>query len=87
MTLPAAVIIGLAAQCAPNVAPATIAAIVQTESHGFELAIGVNGLARQPAPASSVERRASRRPSRLRAIMSARAIRSISASVRSTRGT
>ena len=51
MTLPAAVIMGLAAQCAPNVAPATIAAIVQTESRGFEPAIGVNGLARQPAPA------------------------------------
>src|SRR3546814_17734349 len=45
---------GLAAQCAPSVAPATIAAIVQTESRGFELAIGVNGLARQPAPATSV---------------------------------
>lgn len=54
MTLPAAVIMGLAAQCAPSVAPATIAAIVQTESRGFELAIGVNGLARQPARASSV---------------------------------
>jgi type IV secretion system protein VirB1 len=54
MSLPAAVIMGLAAQCAPNVAPATIAAIVQTESHGFELAIGVNGLDRQPAPATSV---------------------------------
>lgn len=54
MTLPAAVIMGLAAQCAPSVAPATIAAIVQTESRGFELAIGVNGLARQPAPATSV---------------------------------
>lgn len=54
MTLPAAVIMGLAAQCAPSVAPATIAAIVQTESQGFELAIGVNGLARQPAPAASV---------------------------------
>src|SRR3546814_20490439 len=54
MTLPAAVIMGLAAQCAPSGAPATIAAIVQTESRGFELAIGVNGLARQPAPATSV---------------------------------
>ncbi|NTS66396.1 lytic transglycosylase domain-containing protein [Sphingomonas sp. HHU CXW] len=54
MTLPAAVIMGLAAQCAPSVAPATIAAIVQTESRGFELAIGVNGIARQPAPATSV---------------------------------
>lgn len=46
MTLPAAVVMGLAAQCAPNVAPATIAAIVQTESRGNELAIGVNGLGR-----------------------------------------
>ena len=55
MTLPAAVVMGLAAQCAPNVAPATIAAIVQTESRGNELAIGVNGLGRQPLPASSVE--------------------------------
>lgn len=54
MTLPAAVIMGLAAQCAPSVAPATIAAIVQTESRGFEWAIGVNGIARQPAPATSV---------------------------------
>jgi type IV secretion system protein VirB1 len=54
MTLPAAVIMGLAAQCAPGVAPVTIAAIVQTESRGFELAIGVNGIARQPARATSV---------------------------------
>ncbi len=53
MALPAAVIMGLAAQCAPDVAPATIAAIVQTESRGFEWAIGVNGLSRQPPPASS----------------------------------
>ena len=54
MTLPVAIVMGLATQCAPSVAPATIAAIVQTESRGFELAIGVNGLARQPAPASSL---------------------------------
>ncbi|OAH42130.1 hypothetical protein AX777_22015 [Sphingobium yanoikuyae] len=54
MPLPAAVIMGLAAQCAPNVAPATIAAIVQTESQGFELAIGVNGLGRKLVPATSV---------------------------------
>ena len=47
MTLPAAVIMGLAAQCAPNVAPATIAAIVQTESQGFEWALNVNGLGRK----------------------------------------
>jgi len=47
VTLPAAVIMGLAAQCAPGVAPETIAAIVQTESEGYELAINVNGLSRK----------------------------------------
>src|SRR3546814_4375737 len=52
MTLPAAVIMGLAAQCAPSVAPATIAAIVQTESQGFEWAINVNGLGRKIVPTS-----------------------------------
>lgn len=52
MTLPAAVIMGLAAQCAPNVAPATIAAIVQTESQGFEWALNVNGLGRKVVPTS-----------------------------------
>lgn len=50
MTLPAAVIMGFAAQCAPSVAPATIAAIVQTESQGFEWAINVNGLGRKIVP-------------------------------------
>ena len=30
----ATAILGLASQCAPNVAPQTVAAIVQTESHG-----------------------------------------------------
>lgn len=54
MTLPAAVVMGLAAQCAPNVAPATIAAIVQTESRGNELAIGVNGLGGRIAQPTSV---------------------------------
>lgn len=54
MTLPVAVIMGLAAQCAPNVAPATIAAIVQTESQGFELAINVNGLGRRIPRSTSV---------------------------------
>src|SRR3546814_16833408 len=43
---------GLAAQCAPSVAPATIAAIVQTESQGFEWAINVNGLGRKIVPTS-----------------------------------
>lgn len=54
MTLPAAVVMGLAAQCAPNVAPVTIAAVVQTESHGFELAINVNGLGQKVAQPTSV---------------------------------
>lgn len=54
MTLPAAVIMGLAVQCAPQVAPATIAAIIQTESQGFELAINVNGLDRKIAPSANV---------------------------------
>lgn len=49
MTFSAAAILGLAAQCAPDVAPETIAAIVQTESHGYELAINVNGLGRNVA--------------------------------------
>lgn len=49
MTLPAAVVMSLAAQCAPDVAPETIAAIVKTESQGYELAINVNGLARKVA--------------------------------------
>lgn len=54
MTLPAAVVMGLAAQCAPNVAPATIAAIVETESRGNELAIGVNGLGSKVVQPTSV---------------------------------
>lgn len=44
----AATIFGLASQCAPNVAPQTVAAIVRTESHGLPFALNVNG-ARQPA--------------------------------------
>jgi type IV secretion system protein VirB1 len=56
MTLPAAVVMGLAAQCAPNVAPETVAAIVQTESRGNELAIGVNGLGRSIAQPTSIAR-------------------------------
>ena len=56
MTLPAAIVMGLAAQCAPNVAPATIAAIVRTESQGNELAINVNGLGRKVAqPVSTAQ--------------------------------
>ena len=48
MTYTAAAILGLASQCAPNVAPQTVAAIVQTESQGYPFALNVNG-ARQPA--------------------------------------
>lgn len=53
MTFSAATILGLASQCAPNVAPQTVAAIVQTESGGNPLALNVNGT-RQPAPQSNV---------------------------------
>lgn len=53
MNLPSAAIMALADACAPDVAPATVAAIVQTESAGFALAIGVNGVARQPKPAAT----------------------------------
>jgi type IV secretion system protein VirB1 len=41
---------GLSA-CAPNVAPATLQAIVQVESGGNPLALHVNGISVQPAPA------------------------------------
>jgi type IV secretion system protein VirB1 len=52
MTYTAAAILGLASQCAPNVAPQTVAAIVRTESRGNPFALNVNG-ARQPAPQSN----------------------------------
>jgi type IV secretion system protein VirB1 len=39
----AAAIFALASQCAPNVAPQTVVAIVQTESHGRPMALNVNG--------------------------------------------
>lgn len=48
MTYTAAAILGLALQCAPNVSPQTVAAIVQTESRGRPFALYVNG-PRQPA--------------------------------------
>jgi type IV secretion system protein VirB1 len=44
---------GLAVQCSPNVAPSTIAAIVHTESAGYQFALNVNKLARQPARQSN----------------------------------
>lgn len=46
--LSTAVIMGLAAQCSPSVAPSTIAAIVHTESGGRQFALNVNKLGRQP---------------------------------------
>ena len=48
MAYSAAAILALASQCAPNVAPQTVAAIVRTESHGRPFALNVNG-GRQPA--------------------------------------
>ena len=44
-----AAILALASQCAPTVAPQTVAAIVHTESHGRPFALNVNGWS-QPRP-------------------------------------
>lgn len=52
MRLSAATIAALASQCAPNVAPPTVVAIVRTESGGNPFALHVNG-AGQPAPQSN----------------------------------
>jgi type IV secretion system protein VirB1 len=49
MQFTTAAILGLAAQCAPGVAPSTIAAVVHTESKGYQFALNVNGVDRQPA--------------------------------------
>ena len=49
MSYTAAAILALASQCAPNVAPQTVAAIVQTESHGHPFALNVNGGTQPPA--------------------------------------
>ena len=49
MAYTAAAILALASQCAPNVAPQTVAAIVQTESHGRPFALNVNGGTQPPA--------------------------------------
>jgi type IV secretion system protein VirB1 len=49
MAYSAAAILALASQCAPNVAPRTVAAIVQTESHGRPFALNVNGGSQPPA--------------------------------------
>lgn len=47
MAYSAAAILALASQCAPNVAPQTVLAIVQTESRGRPFALNVNG---EPQP-------------------------------------
>ncbi len=53
MAYSAAAIIALASQCAPNVAPQTVLAIVQTESRGRPFAINVNGASQPPASTSA----------------------------------
>ncbi len=53
MSLSTATIVGLALQCAPNIAPQTVLAIVRTESRGDPLALNVNG-ARQPGTQPTV---------------------------------
>ena len=40
--------------CAPNIAPVTLEAVIRVESGGNPLAINVNGLPVQPAPAATV---------------------------------
>jgi type IV secretion system protein VirB1 len=41
--------------CAPNVAPVTLEAVMQVESRGSPLALNVNGLRVQPAPARDAQ--------------------------------
>lgn len=53
MPLPLQVILALAEACAPNVAPTTLASIVQVESHAEPLAISVNGAPRVSVTAST----------------------------------
>ena len=48
MFLETGAVLSLAAQCAPAVAPHTIAAIVDAESSNYVFAINVNGVASQP---------------------------------------
>jgi len=49
MQFTTAAILGLASQCASGVAPSTVVAVVHTESKGYQFALNVNGVARQPA--------------------------------------
>lgn len=58
MSYSAAAIFALASQCAPTVAPETVAAIIQTESGGHVFALNVNGgprPARQTSAAQAAE--------------------------------
>src|SRR3546814_11349974 len=48
-----AMIAALASQCAPNVAPQTVAAIVRTESHARPFALNVNGRTQPPRPSNA----------------------------------
>ncbi len=50
-----ATIIALAAHCSPGVAPKTVAAIVQTESHRRPFAINVNGAKQPRAPITEAD--------------------------------
>lgn len=61
MALSAAAIFALASQCAPNVAPQTVAAIVQTESRGNPFALNVNGGRQPAAPTNAVDAAAAAR--------------------------
>ena len=61
MALSAAAIFALASQCAPNVAPQTVAAIVQTESRGKPFALNVNGGRQTAASMTAVEAAATAR--------------------------
>ncbi len=53
MAYSAAAIFALASQCAPSVAPQTVAAIVQTESHARPFALNVNGGSQPPPQANA----------------------------------
>lgn len=53
MAYSAAAIIALASQCAPNVAPQTVLAIVHTESRGRPFAVNVNGAVQPAEPTSA----------------------------------
>lgn len=55
MTLSQAAILTLSLQCAPSVAPQTVAAVIKTESRGHPFAINVNGRPAVRTPVDAVE--------------------------------